>query len=76
MGNKHANNTESTTNDEDEAYLKFIREKSRRDEERHKITSNQRGTAFNRLTEFDKRNRELPIILNSARQSQRIYSST
>jgi hypothetical protein len=76
MGNKHAINVDSQTQEEDEAYLKFIREKSKKDEERHKIVSNQRGTAFNRLTEFDKRNKELPIVLNSARQSQKIFNNT
>ncbi len=58
MGNKHANTIEGSTKEEDEAYLKFIREKSKKDEERHKIVSNQRGTAFNKLSEYDKRNKE------------------
>ena len=50
MGNKHSH--KETTEDED--YIKFLQTKNKRDKERHKVISNQKGTAFHKLNEQDK----------------------
>lgn len=57
MGNKNTGGSRDTNLTEDEDYLNFIREKNKRDEEKHKVFSNREGTAFHKLSNSD-RNQE------------------
>lgn len=59
MGNKSSNaSKKGTTSLEDEDYLNWIREKNKKDVQKHKVISNQKGTAFHKLNNLD-RNQEL-----------------